>query len=73
MASNYGHPRTETSRFSVTIMEYERGWGNKVDGIACFDTLEEAETFVKDFNKDNTASEVPDWYMVANPPEIIRL
>lgn len=50
--------------FRVEIMEYERGWA-KLDEVKFFDSMEDAEAFCKDYNKDNTASVVPDWYMTA--------
>lgn len=49
----------------VEIMEYERGWGVTLDEIKFFDSKEDAEAFCADYNKDNTAKVVPDWYMVA--------
>lgn len=49
----------------VAIIESERGWGQKIDEIKEFDTVEEAEKFCHEFNKDNTGDVVPDWYMVA--------
>lgn len=55
----------EQEKFKVNIMEYERGWGSKVDETKEFDTIEEADTFVEEYNSKNTAKEVPDWYMVA--------
>lgn len=52
--------------FRVNIVEYERGWGSKVDETKHFDNEEEARQFVKDYNKEhNNKSYVPDWYMVA--------
>jgi len=49
----------------VIIREFERGWGSTIDEIKEFDSLEEATTFVKDFNSENNLAEVPDWYMTA--------
>lgn len=49
----------------VTIIESERGWGSKVDDVKYFDTKENALTFCKEFNKQNTDNVVPDWYMYA--------
>ena len=59
-------------RFRVDIIESERGWGQKIDGHRDFETIEEADTFVIDFNKDNNLDHVPDWYMYAKEPRIIR-
>ena len=52
--------------YKVEVMEYERGWGSRCDEIKYFDSEESAKAFCADFNKENTATTVPDWYMVAN-------
>jgi hypothetical protein len=49
----------------VDLIEYERGWGSKVDEVIYFDNKEEAIKYCEDFNAKNTAKEVPDWYMIA--------
>lgn len=49
----------------VEIIESERGWGQKVDQVKEFATREEADAFIKEFNKDNNKSIIPDWYMYA--------
>lgn len=51
--------------YRVDIMEYERGWGSKLDVTLYFDNEAEAREHVRKFNAHNTAKEVPDWYMVA--------
>ena len=51
--------------YQVNIVERERGWGSKVDETKFFDNKEEAEQFVINFNKRNTSTVVPDWYMMA--------
>ena len=53
----------------VVIIESERGWGSKIDSIKRFATKDEALAFQTDFNKDNTETAVPDWYIVAQHPE----
>lgn len=50
----------------VYIREFERGWGNRLDEVKKFDTKEEAEKYVKEFNSHNNEPEVPNWYMVAD-------
>lgn len=50
----------------VHLMEYERGWGSRVDEVLYFDTWEEAHSYIKEFNSKNTEAEAPNWYMVAN-------
>ena len=52
-------------KFKAAIMEYERGWGSRLDEVHEFDTVEEQEKFIEDFNAQNTSPTVPDWYMVA--------
>ena len=51
--------------FYVDVMEYERGWGSRVDETKSFATKDEADKFVNEFNSKNTDDHVPDWYMVA--------
>lgn len=52
--------------YRVDLIEYERGWGSKVDETLYFDNEEEAREYVKTFNARNTATTVPDWYMIAD-------
>ena len=52
--------------FRVDIMEYERGWGSRLDESIYFDNEDEAKKYAFDYNKKyNTAPSAPDWYMVA--------
>ena len=46
-------------------MEYERGWGSRVDEVKYFPSEKEAKQFTEKFNSQNTAATAPDWYMVA--------
>lgn len=57
------------AKVAVYIMEYERGWGSRVDETRLFDDPETAKMFIQEYNKKNTLSEVPDWYMVAEMGE----
>jgi hypothetical protein len=52
--------------FRVDLIEYERGWGSKIDSILYFDNEAEAREYVSTFNAKNTSKEVPDWYMIAD-------
>jgi hypothetical protein len=52
-------------KIKVLIIESERGWGQKIDQVKYFDSIEKAEKFIKDYNKENNKSTVPDWYMYA--------
>lgn len=49
----------------VSIIEFESGWGQRVDGTKKFNTIEDADKFVKEYNKNNNKETVPDWYMYA--------
>lgn len=52
-------------KYTAYIMEYESGWGSRVDEVREFDSKEERADFIKTFNSQNTSKTVPDWYMVA--------
>ena len=52
--------------YRVDLIEYERGWGSKIDETLYFDNEEEAREYVRSFNAKNTATTVPDWYMIAD-------
>lgn len=59
-------PRIEKpTAYRVDLIEYERGWGSKVDEVLYFDNKDEAVKYCEDFNAKNTADTVPDWYMIA--------
>jgi len=52
--------------YRVDIMEYERGWGSRLDESIYFDTEKEARDYADTYNKKyNNEPTVPDWYMVA--------
>ena len=51
---------------TVSIIESERGWGQRIDEVKEFETEELAKKFVKEYNeKHNNQTTVPDWYMYA--------
>lgn len=54
--------------WKVTIIESERGWGQRVYSIENFDTYEKAKKYQINFNKQITELVTPDWYMVARDP-----
>ncbi len=55
--------------WEVQLWESERGWGQKIDEVKKFDSYEEAEKYVEEFNDRNTGEPiVPDWYMFAKGP-----
>lgn len=52
--------------FKVEVIESERGWGQRLDEVKYFDNRDEALSFVRTFNAQNTATVIPDWYMYAS-------
>jgi len=53
--------------YRVNIVEYERGWGSKIDETILFDNEAEARQYAIDYNaKHNSQVNVPDWYMLAD-------
>lgn len=61
------------AKYRVVFMEYERGWGSRFDSEEFYDTYEEAEKRMREFNSKNNEISVPDWYMVAGEPELVDL
>lgn len=59
---------TYVKRYAVNEIESERGWGSKVITTSYFETLEEADKFVKKVNSANNKPTVPDWYVYAEAP-----
>ena len=57
---------TKPVGYRVDLIEYERGWGSKIDETLYFDNEQEARKYCEDFNAKNTATVVPDWYMIAD-------
>lgn len=54
--------------FAIEIIESEAGWGQRLDETKYFETYEEAEKFMKEYNKKNNLSQVPNWHMYASEP-----
>jgi hypothetical protein len=52
-------------KYEVHIIESEKGWGQKIDETKEFDTQEQADEFIRQYNSKNTAEVTPDWYMYA--------
>lgn len=52
-------------KYTAIIIESERGWGQRIDETKEFDTAEERDKFIKEYNSKNTDAVVPDWYMKA--------
>ena len=57
-------------KYVVPMLESESGWGSKIDGYAGpFKTLDEANRYVKAYNrKYNNELVTPSYYIVALPP-----
>lgn len=51
----------------VLIIESELGWGQKVEDVLEFPTPEEAELYVREYNRKHNPpmDRTPDWYMYA--------
>ena len=62
--------KLHAERWKVQCWESERGWGTSSMGISYFDTEADADAYVLDYNKDNTADEVPDCYFYAEAPKL---
>ena len=53
-------------QYEITVMESERGWGQRYE-TERFDTREEAQERIDYINSFNVAPVAPDWYMQAFP------
>lgn len=55
--------------FKAIIIESESGWGSRVDETLEFETKEERDRYVKEYNDKHNpplpGGRVPSWYMVA--------
>ena len=60
------------SKWTVTIIESERGWGQRVDEVKTFKTKAEADVFVEEFNSHNNKATIPYWYMYAEQPVEVK-
>lgn len=49
----------------VYLIESEAGWGQRVDETREFESHEEADKFIAEFNAQNNKPYVPSWYMYA--------
>ena len=59
-------------KFAVDVFECERGWGQKLLHTKKFKTEQEANAYMKEENKRNSASFAPDYYFVAREPRKIN-
>jgi hypothetical protein len=56
--------------YRVDIVEYERGWGSKVEESIYYDNEDEAKLYAKHYNEAHnpvlkSGESVPDYYVVA--------
>jgi len=61
-------------RWRVAVLEYERGWGSRIDFIEYFpeNEHEKARKFVETFNAENTSPTIPNWYRKAANPVLVE-
>ena len=52
--------------YRVSIIESERGWGQRLDEEKYFNSEVEAKAFCVEYNRQNNKEQVPDWYMYAS-------
>lgn len=62
-------------KYYADIIESEAGWGSKIDETKEFDTIEERDAFVKEYNDKynpplKAGERVPSWYMIAEKSEL---
>jgi hypothetical protein len=51
--------------YQVDVIEYERGWGQRLVETLYFDNELEAKNHCNKINSRNTDDVAPDWYMMA--------
>jgi hypothetical protein len=60
------------SKFRLTILESERGWGSKRE-YEYFETYDDALERKRFINSSNVEKQAPDWYMIAEDIEELKL
>jgi hypothetical protein len=50
----------------VTLIESERGCGQRLDDCMICLSVNDANLFIEEFNKKNNLKETPDWYIYAD-------
>jgi hypothetical protein len=62
------------SVYAVNWTEYERGWGQRPDGVSYHKSKEAAEKYVSDYDKEfNNESSVPDCYSKGSKPHLVEV
>lgn len=60
------------SKFRLTVLESERGWGSKRE-YEFFESYQEALDRKTHINSFNTMGHAPDWYMIAEDIEELKV
>ena len=58
--------KTMATAVKIAVLEYERGWGSKIDDWMVCESVKDALEFKQEFNAKNTEKTAPDWYMVCD-------
>ena len=65
------------SVYAIEWTEYERGWGQRPDGVSLHKSKEIAEQYIKDFiekeKERNPSGAVPDEYTSPDTPRLIEV
>ncbi len=60
--------------YQVEWTEYERGWGQRPDGISYHKSKEVAEKYISDYNeKFNNEPSVPECYSKGSTPKLVEV
>lgn len=60
--------------YRVEWTEYERGWGQRPDGVSYYATKELADKCIREYDeKYNNEDEVPDCYTKAGSPKLVEV
>ena len=58
--------------YRIPMTEYERGYGQRPDGFVYVLSLEAAQVFIKEYNKDLQKNTTPDTYTLCGLPELFE-
>lgn len=62
------------SVYAVEWTEFERGWGQRPDGVSLHKSKEDAEKYVKDYDKKhNNEPTAPDCYSKWSTPKLVEV
>ncbi len=60
--------------WEVRWTEYERGWGQRPDGVSYHKSKEDAEKYVNDYDKKyNNEASAPDIYTKGGKPKLVEI